>query len=83
MKPVGVWNHVVITCNKNRIAVELNGEAVTTMDLDEWTMPNARPDGTPHKFDIAYKEHSRVGYIGLQDHGASCWFKNIEIKRLK
>ena len=37
MKPVGEWNHIVITCDKNLIAVELNGEAVTQMDLDEWT----------------------------------------------
>ena len=83
MKPVGEWNHVVITCDKNRIAVELNGEKVTKMDLDEWTKPNERPDGTKHKFDIAYKDHPRKGYIGLQDHGAPCWFKNIKIKQLK
>jgi hypothetical protein len=83
MKPVGAWNHVVITCDKNLIAVELNGEGVTRMDLNEWTKPNERPDGTPHKFDIAYRDHPRKGYIGLQDHGAACWFKNIKIKPLK
>ena len=83
MKPVGEWNHIVITCDKNRIAVELNGEKVTRMDLDEWTKPNERPDGSEHKFDIAYKDHPRKGYIGLQDHGAPCWFKNIKIKPLK
>ena len=33
--------------------------------------------------DIAYKEHPRSGYIGLQDHGSPCWFKNIKIKPLK
>ena len=82
-KPTGEWNHVVITCDKNIIAVELNGENVTKMDLDEWTKANERPDGTRHKFDIAYKDHPRKGYIGLQDHGAPCWFKNIKIKRLK
>jgi hypothetical protein len=83
MKPVGEWNHSVITCNKNIIDVELNGEKVTRMDLDEWTKPNERPDGSKHKFDIAYKDHPRKGYIGLQDHGAACWFKNIKIKPLK
>ncbi|HJT76314.1 MAG TPA: DUF1080 domain-containing protein [Gemmataceae bacterium] len=83
MKPVGQWNHVVITCDKNIIAVELNGEEVTRMDLDQWTKPNRRPDGTPHKFDIAYKDHPRKGYIGLQDHGAPCWFKNIKIRPLR
>jgi hypothetical protein len=82
MKPVGEWNHIVVTCDKNRIEVELNGEKVTRMDLDEWTQPNRRPDGSEHKFDIAYKDHPRNGYIGLQDHGAPCWFKNIKIKPL-
>ena len=83
MKPVGEWNHIVVTCNKNLITIELNGEQVTRMDLDEWTEPNKRPDGSPHKFDVAYKEHPRQGYIGLQDHGQNCWFKNIKLKPIK
>jgi Domain of Unknown Function (DUF1080) len=83
MKPAGEWNHIEITSNKNLLAVVLNGEKVTHMNVDEWTEPNKRPDGTPHKFDIAYKDHPRAGYIGLQDHGADCWFKNIKLKPLK
>ncbi len=83
MKPVGEWNHIVVTCDKNIIAVELNGEAVTRMDLDEWTTANKRPDGSDHKFDIAYKDHPRKGYIGLQDHGQNCWYKNIKLLPLK
>ena len=46
MKPVGEWNHVVITCDKNRIDVVLNDEHVVHMDLDEFAEPNKRPDGT-------------------------------------
>jgi hypothetical protein len=53
------------------------------MNLDEFSKPYLRPDGTRHKFDIAYKDHPRKGYIGLQDHGAPCWYKNIKIKPLK
>ena len=82
MKPVGEWNHIVITCDNERISVELNGDVVTRMNLDEWTKPNKRPDGSTHKFDIAYKEHPRRGYIGLQDHGSPCWFKNIKLRPL-
>ena len=82
MKPVGEWNHMVVTCDHNILAVELNGEKVSRMDLDEWKEPNKRPDGTSHKFDVAYKDHPRRGYIGLQDHGAACWFKNIKLKPL-
>ncbi|MFO0890646.1 MAG: hypothetical protein U0790_16065 [Isosphaeraceae bacterium] len=32
---------------------------MTRMDLDEWTTPNRRPDGSRHKFDVAYKDHPR------------------------
>jgi hypothetical protein len=80
MRPPGEWNHIAITYDQNLIRVELNGEAVTRMDLDEWTAPNRRPDGSAHKFDIAYKDHPRRGYIGLQDHGSNCWFRNIKIR---
>jgi len=79
MKPIGEWNHIEITCDKNTIVVELNGEAVTHMDLDEWSTPNKRPDGSDHKFDEAFKDHPRKGYIGLQDHGQDCWYKNIKL----
>src|SRR5262249_40423241 len=82
MKPPGQWNHIVVTCNKNLIEVELNGARVTRMNLDEFTRPYLRPDGTKHKFDVAYKDHPRKGYIGLQDHGSPCWFKNIKLKPL-
>jgi hypothetical protein len=82
MKPVGQWNHMDITCKGPLIAVVLNGDPVTRMDLDLWPLPNRRPDGTPHKFDFALKDHPRKGYIGLQDHGRPCWFKNIKIRPL-
>jgi hypothetical protein len=80
MKPAGEWNRIVVTCDRNVIRVELNGESVTSMNLDEFTEPNKRPDGTSHKFDVAYKQHPRTGYIGLQDHGSPCWFKNIKLR---
>lgn len=79
MRPVGEWNHAVVTCRDNLIEIEINGETVTRMNLDEWTTPNLRPDGSQHKFDIAYKKHPRKGYIGLQDHGGECWYKNIKL----
>jgi len=82
MKPAGEWNHMEVTCNKTRIEVAVNGEKVSAMNLDEWTQPNRRPDGSENKFDFAFKDHPRHGYIGLQDHGSPCWFKNIKLKQL-
>ena len=84
MKPIGQWNRIVLTCRNNRITVEVNGEMVSRMDLDRWTEPGKRPDGSDHKFTgIAYKNHPRRGYIGLQDHGQNCWYKNIKLRKLK
>ena len=82
MRPAGEWNHLVITCDKNLISVGLNATKVSRIDLDQWTQKNKRPDGTGHKFDVVYRDHPRRGYIGLQDHGADCWFKNIKLKPL-
>ena len=76
------WNHLVITCRGSRITIELNGEKVNDVDLSRFTEKNKRPDGTAHKFDIAYKDHPREGYVGLQDHGSDVWFKNIKLKPL-
>ena len=83
MKPVGEWNRMVITCDRNEIRVEVNGEEVSTMDLDLWTVISKRPDGTDHKFDVVYKDHPRKGYFGLQDHGSDVWYRNIKLLKLK
>jgi hypothetical protein len=79
----GQWNHIQIKCDKSQITVDLNGKQVNTIDLDKFTQANLRPDNTPHKFDVAYKDHPKHGYIGLQDHGSPCWFKNIKLRELK
>jgi hypothetical protein len=82
MKPAGEWNHIEVTSDRGRLAVALNNEPVTSGDLSQFTAPNKRPDGTAHKFDIAFKDHPQRGYIGLQDHGSPCWYKNIKLKPL-
>ena len=83
MRPAGEWNHIEITCDKNLIQIELNGERVNRLDLDQWAEKYKRPDGSDHKFDVAYKDHPRKGHIGLQDHGSDCWYKNIKLLPLK
>jgi hypothetical protein len=80
MRPAGEWNHLDITCRGAIIEVVLNGEKVNAVDLAKFTESNKRPDGTGHKFDVAYKDHPRKGYIGLQDHGSGCWYKNIKLR---
>jgi len=82
MRPAGEWNRMEITCISNRIDVVVNGDAVTRADLDLFTQPGKRPDGSAHKFAEAFSQHPRRGYIGLQDHGKPCWFKNVKLKPL-
>ena len=82
MKPAGEWNQMEIACIGHRIEVVLNGDPVARADMELFVDPNKRPDGTAHKFDIAFKNHPQRGYIGLQDHGSPCWFKNIKLKSL-
>jgi len=64
------------------ICVVLNHQPVVTINLDDWTEANKNPDGTPNKFNVAYKDLPRNGFIGLQDHGGKVWYRNIRIKEL-
>jgi hypothetical protein len=82
MKPVGEWNRLKLRCQDGKITVTINGEKVNVVDLNQFTEKNKRPDGTEHKFDIAFKDHAFKGYIGLQDHGSPCWYKNIKIRAI-
>lgn len=81
-KGPGVWQNLSIYCRDNVIRVSLNGELITTMNLDEWTVAGKAPNGSPNKFKVPYKNMPRVGYIALQNHSTKVWFKNIKIKRL-
>ncbi len=79
--PAGEWNHMILYAVDNIIRVILNGEQITDMDLSRWTAPGRNPDGTPNKFDRAYREMTESGYIGLQDHNSRIWFRNMEIEK--
>lgn len=76
------WNRLMVECRGPVIAVTVNGERVARMDCDEWVAPFLRPDGSRHKFDVAYKDHPRRGFIGLQDHGRDCWYRSIKLRPL-
>jgi hypothetical protein len=82
-KPAGEWNHMTITAKGPRIDIVLNGEAVSTINLDQWPEPGVRPDGSKHKFTkVSIKDLPRTGYLGFQDHGKDCWYKNVKLKDL-
>jgi hypothetical protein len=83
-KPVGEWNTLLLKCDGPLVTVDINGERVTSTNFEEWTKAGYRPDGTQHKFpESAYRDHPRKGYLGLQDHGGDCWYRNIKLRVLE
>lgn len=81
-KPAGEWNHMTITAKGPNIKVVLNGTEVSTINLDEWNEVGRRADGSKHKFEkVAIGKLDRAGYLGFQDHGQDCWYKNITFKK--
>ena len=81
-KPAGEWQRMILTARDNAITVDLNGERVLEVDLNQWTEPHKNPDGSKNKFRTAYRDMPRTGHIGFQDHGRRVWFRNVRVKRL-
>ena len=82
-KPVGEWNHMVIDFRGNKLKITLNDKPIIDADLDQWTEAGKNPDGSKNKFNTAYKDMAKVGHLGLQDHGAPVWYRNIKVKPVK
>ena len=78
----GEWNKYVITAQGSKITVQLNGETVSSMDVDQWTEAHKNPDGSGNKFNMPLKDWKREGHIGFQDHGAKVCYRNVRIKPL-
>ncbi len=87
VKKPGEWNRATITCLGQKIAVVLNGERVTEMDMSRWTSAKTNPDGSeiPAWLSRPFAELTTKGRIGLQGKhaGAPIFFRNIKIKELR
>jgi sugar phosphate isomerase/epimerase len=78
----GQWHRFVIIALGSKIQVHLDGEKVVDADLSQWTKAGENPDGTPNKFEKAYRDMARDGRIGLQYHGNPVSFRNLLIEKL-
>jgi len=80
VKPAGEWNMVEIIADKGKVDFFMNHEHVllTTLWDDAWKNAVANS----HFKDFPGFGTFRKGKIGLQDHGAPIWFRNIKIKKL-
>lgn len=82
VKKPGEWNRMTICADGSKIEAVLNNQPILDADLNDWTEAHKNPDGTPNKFDVAYKDLPREGWLGFQDHGYVIWYRNIKIKEL-
>ena len=60
-KPSGQWNHMTITAQGPVIAVSLNGQGVSRIDLDDWNVPGKRPDGSALTSSLSRHSPSDLG----------------------
>jgi len=81
-RPAGQWNTIVIRVKDGKVTHTQNGVKVVEYEL--WT---------PEWYDMISKSKfkdwegfkngpAKEGFIGLQDHGYDCWFRNIKIREL-
>lgn len=82
VNPAGEWNTCVIKLKDGTATVSMNGTEVVkyTHWSSEWDelVQNSKFKRFPGFTEGISKE----GYIGLQDHGYTVWFRNIKIREL-
>ncbi len=82
VNPAGSWNTVIIKVKDGHVTHTMNGVEVVSYDLwtPEWDemVKNSKFKTFPGWTEGIAKE----GYIGLQDHGYTIWFRNIKIREL-
>lgn len=82
VNPAGEWNNVVIKVEDGKVTHSMNGTEVLSYTLwtPEWDklVQNSKFKNFPGFTEGISKE----GYIGLQDHGYTVWFRNVKIREL-
>lgn len=80
--PAGEWNIIVIKVDNGKVTHTQNGVKVVEYTL--WTPGwDALVENSKFKTFPGFTEGiSKEGFIGLQDHGYTVWFRNIKIREL-
>jgi len=76
------WNKYSVTCRGPQMSVELNGQQILDVNLDEQTKPALRHDGSEAP---PLKDRPRRGHIGFQELSRSghVEIRNARIKTLE
>ncbi len=81
-RPSGQWNSLLIYARGPLVTIYVNGNKVSTANLDHWTQAGQNPDGSKNKFEKALATLPQSGKIGLQYHGKPVWFRDINVTEL-
>jgi hypothetical protein len=78
VKPAGEWNTALIITERGKVQQWLNGIKVVDVDFDSDKVKAKIAASKFNEWPTFGK--TRRGYIGLQSHGDSVWYRNIAIK---
>lgn len=82
VKPAGEWNTIVIRVLNGKVSHIQNGVEVVSYELWTQAWDDLVANSKFKNFPGFTEGVSKEGYIGLQDHGYSVWFRNIKIREL-
>jgi hypothetical protein len=80
LRPIGEWNQGRVVVNNGKVEHWLNGQKTIEYDFN-----SSAYKGLVKKSKFAkLKEYgaNKKGHIGIQDHGATVYYRNIKIKEL-
>ena len=82
VNPAGEWNTIVVKVQDGKVSHTQNGVKVVeyTLWTAEWDELVA--NSKFKNFEGFSEGISKEGFIGLQDHGYTVWFRNIKIREL-
>jgi hypothetical protein len=82
VNPAGEWNTIVVKVENGKVSHTQNG--VKVLEYTLWTPGwDSLVENSKFKTCPGFTEGiSEEGFIGLQDHGYSVWFRNIKIREL-
>ena len=80
--PAGQWNTIVVRVKNGKVTHTQNGVKVVEYELWSPSWDELVANSKFKDFPGFTEGISREGYIGLQDHGYTVWFRNIKIREL-
>ncbi|MDR1556330.1 MAG: DUF1080 domain-containing protein [Tannerellaceae bacterium] len=81
-KPAGEWNTIVIRVKDGKATHVQNGVKVVDYEIGSPAWNELIAKSKFKDWEGFKTGPAKEGYIGLQDHGYNCWFRNIKIRKL-